>query len=88
MTRKLGKVQCSKAILLPSYETITIAGKHHLMTRRKILTDKRNRTGSMTQSPIEWCNQNFHALTITLIPFLRNGAAIASISGAGILDKV
>ena len=54
----------------------------------KILANDRNTTSGMTKPPIEWCDEYFHTLTITSIPFSRNGIAIFSIVSAGIFSNV
>ena len=70
------------------HQTLSITSQYHLVPLSYILANQWNTSGGMTQSPVEWCDQYFHAETITSMPFSRKGAAIASISAAGTLDNV
>ena len=73
---------------LQQQQTLSITAQHHLIALLQMLANKRNTTGSVPETPIEWCNKDFHAETITSIPFSRIGAAISFILSRGILDRV
>ena len=85
--REVYGAQRGKSLAKP-HDALAIAAQHHFVARCEIVADKWDTASSMTQSPVERCNQNFHALTMTSMPLARSGAAIASISALGTLDNV
>lgn len=41
-------------------QTVAIAAEDDLIACGKMLADKRNTAGCVSQSPVEWCNEKFH----------------------------
>ena len=75
-------------MLAEKQEAIPIASKDDLMALLDILLDEWDATRGMSQSPVEWCNQDFHTLMMTSMPLSCRGLAMLYISWAGIFSRV
>ena len=75
-------------MVLQQPQRIAITSKRDMMAFAEVTIDKRDATSSVSESPIEWRNEDVHQqTTIISIPSRRRGSAIAFICSGLIFSR-